>query len=208
MMSIEDKSALADWMITQTKSPTASKTDATGRIVYRSNYSLGPLRRPLDQVLISLALIANFGLSESDKYRAPEVILGCGWNLSAVIWNLSVMHLAEMISFLGPPLRDMAALSNAMISHKWPFTFTNDRYDEADNAATYFRGPFFDDDGTFLFRNRIPRRRDLPMTVRAVPWSEKDTFLSFVRGMLTWRPEDRKTARELLNHPWLSTGIV
>jgi hypothetical protein len=30
-------------------------------------------------------------------------------------------------------------------------------------------------------------------------------FLNFVRGMLAWRPEDRKTARELLRDPWLNT---
>ncbi len=29
-------------------------------------------------------------------------------------------------------------------------------------------------------------------------------FLEFVRGMLTWRPEARKTAAELLKDPWLN----
>lgn len=34
---------------------------------------------------------------------------------------------------------------------------------------------------------------------------EKAGFLNFVKGMLQWRPEDRKTAAELLNDPWLHT---
>lgn len=32
----------------------------------------------------------------------------------------------------------------------------------------------------------------------------KEMFLSFMRGMLCWRPEDRKTAKELLDDPWLN----
>jgi hypothetical protein len=31
----------------------------------------------------------------------------------------------------------------------------------------------------------------------------KEMFLLFMRGMLQWRPEDRKTAKELLDDPWL-----
>jgi hypothetical protein len=33
---------------------------------------------------------------------------------------------------------------------------------------------------------------------------EKDRFLAFMRGMMQWRPEDRKTARQLLEDPWLN----
>jgi hypothetical protein len=33
-------------------------------------------------------------------------------------------------------------------------------------------------------------------------------FLDFVRGMLAWRPEDCKTARELLEDPWLNTWEI
>lgn len=32
---------------------------------------------------------------------------------------------------------------------------------------------------------------------------EKEQFLSFIRSMVTWRQEDRLTAAELLEHPWL-----
>jgi hypothetical protein len=32
----------------------------------------------------------------------------------------------------------------------------------------------------------------------------KAMFLEFVRGMLAWWPEDRKTAAELLKDPWLN----
>jgi serine/threonine-protein kinase SRPK3 len=29
-------------------------------------------------------------------------------------------------------------------------------------------------------------------------------FMKFLSGMLQWRPEDRKTAKELLADPWLN----
>ena len=35
----------------------------------------------------------------------------------------------------------------------------------------------------------------------------KEVFLDFMRGMLQWRPEDRKTAKELLEHRWINEVI-
>lgn len=32
----------------------------------------------------------------------------------------------------------------------------------------------------------------------------KEMFLEFMKGMLQWKPEDRKTAKELLQDPWLN----
>lgn len=33
---------------------------------------------------------------------------------------------------------------------------------------------------------------------------EKSEFIRFMRSMLKWLPEDRKTARQLLEDPWLA----
>lgn len=30
-------------------------------------------------------------------------------------------------------------------------------------------------------------------------------FIRFVKGMFQWRPENRKTAKELLQDPWLNS---
>lgn len=35
---------------------------------------------------------------------------------------------------------------------------------------------------------------------------EKKVFLTFMRKMLRWRPEDRLSARQLIEDPWLQTG--
>jgi len=36
---------------------------------------------------------------------------------------------------------------------------------------------------------------------------EKELFLDFIGGFLKWLPEDRKTAEELRQHPWLQSGL-
>lgn len=36
---------------------------------------------------------------------------------------------------------------------------------------------------------------------------QKELFLDFMRGMLQWVPEERKTAKELLQHPWLGRRL-
>lgn len=36
---------------------------------------------------------------------------------------------------------------------------------------------------------------------------EKALFVAFVRRMLQWVPEERATARELRDDPWLQSGL-
>jgi serine/threonine-protein kinase SRPK3 len=40
-----------------------------------------------------------------------------------------------------------------------------------------------------------------------VQGKNKEVFMTLVRGMLQWRPEDRKTAKQLLDDPWLNRII-
>jgi serine/threonine-protein kinase SRPK3 len=60
---------------------------------------------------------------------------------------------------------------------------------------------FFDEEG--------PRTTNLPshlvsyLTVLPGSWIADKMFLEFVRCMLQWKPEDRMTAKQLLEHPWL-----
>lgn len=85
------------------------KTDSeTGRVIYRCHNNFGPLDPSgLGNIYPQ---ITDFGAAtllgtggddgavqlgtrpiQPDYYRAPEVILGCGWSYSADIWNLGVM---------------------------------------------------------------------------------------------------------------------
>lgn len=50
----------------------------------------------------------------------------------------------------------------------------------------------------------VPKDTSLEKSVHYLEGKEKQAFLKFVRGMLQWRPEDRKTAKQLLDDPWLN----
>jgi serine/threonine protein kinase len=51
----------------------------------------------------------------------------------------------------------------------------------------------------------IPQDRSLESAEELLEGESKEKFLAFIRGMLQWRPEDRKTAKELLQDPWLTS---
>lgn len=51
----------------------------------------------------------------------------------------------------------------------------------------------------------IPEGLSLETSEENLAGENKVMFMKFVRSMLQWRPEDRKTAKELLDDPWLNT---
>lgn len=52
----------------------------------------------------------------------------------------------------------------------------------------------------------IPVRKLEDTIPSSLEEKEREGFLSFVGQMLTWLPEERKTARELMEHPFLKLG--
>lgn len=100
MVSFEDPTVPVDFINSHLKKPMAYKIDSTGRRVYLSYNDFGPLKN-----LRSIPQIVDFGLAtrleedddwgiwpiQPDHYRAPEVVLGIGWQMPADIWNLGVL---------------------------------------------------------------------------------------------------------------------
>ncbi|KZM19304.1 uncharacterized protein EKO05_0002934 [Ascochyta rabiei] len=140
---------------------------------------------------------------QPSQLRCPEVLFGMNWSYPADIWNVGVMiwmcyedsllfrgkhpdgsgyktaaHIAEVIAVLGPPPLEMLA--------QFP-----------DSKS------FFDDKGHWIADVPIPEDRSLESSEENLTGKEQEDFLEFVRCMLRWRPEDRLTARQLLDHPWL-----
>ncbi|KAI0693722.1 putative CDK4/6 [Cytidiella melzeri] len=136
------------------------------------------------------------------QYRAPEVILGVPWNEKVDIWSVGVMiwdlfeakhifpllantkdvnayHLALMIALLGTPPLDLLRRSKTTIPWK-----------------------YFNDDGEWNGPVKIPED-SLESSEENLHGENKAQFLRFVRRMLRWRPEERCSARELLEDPWL-----
>jgi hypothetical protein len=112
-------------------------------------------------------------------------------------------HLGEMIALIGPPPVDMLKRVDEM--RRWSFTtaFRGPDGKMCKKVQDYFGGPFFSDEGEFLQPDLIPTDLKLEDTVTAIEGDPKKEFLRFVRQMLKWRPEERKTAKELADDPWL-----
>ncbi|KFZ00370.1 hypothetical protein V500_01073 [Pseudogymnoascus sp. VKM F-4518 (FW-2643)] len=145
--------------------------------------------------------------AQPNVYRSPEVMLKTEWSYPVDIWNVGVMiwdlfegkhmfygndpdgkgcstraHLAEVIGMLGPPPADF--LKRGIRSHE-----------------------FFAEDGTWKSDVEVPQYTSLERSEEFLEGKTKVMFLDFMRGMLQWRPEDRKTAKELLEDPWLNNQI-
>ncbi|KAJ5413535.1 hypothetical protein N7465_005840 [Penicillium sp. CMV-2018d] len=236
MVSFEDPTVLADFIDSQLEKPMASKIDAVGRPVYQSHNNFGPLKS-----LRSIPQLVDFGLAtrleedddwgvwpiQPDHYRAPEVILGNGWQMSVDIWNLGVLlwdmiegkelfrhihdqegrydaklHIAEMIALLGPPPPEILQRYQYMREYSWPQHVRREDGRLCETAEEYFCGPFFDNTGHFLYEDLIPDRK-LDATASFLGGEEREAFLDLAKGMLVWHPDARKTAGELAAHPFL-----
>ncbi|KAK3301837.1 kinase domain protein [Chaetomium strumarium] len=123
--------------------------------------------------------------AQPNVYRSPEVMLGAPWSYPADIWNVRAM--------IWDVFED-GHLFHCQDPNGQGYTT---RAHLAEVRGVRSR-EFFSGDGQWIAdkAERVLRGRNKAM------------FLDFVRGMLTWRPEDRKTARELLDDPWLNTWEI
>ncbi|PNY23331.1 Protein kinase-like domain protein, partial [Tolypocladium capitatum] len=156
---------------------------------------------------------------QPNEFRAPEVLLGIGWSYSADMWNFGAMiwellagsslfrqprtepyspaqHLADMITLIGriPPL--LIQRERDMRHWRWSPAVLNPEGKLSSNAAEFYGGPFFTDDGTFIRNDLIPKGRNLENEVPKCILEENhaDLFLKFMRRVLCWVPEERATA--------------
>ncbi|TKA47002.1 hypothetical protein B0A49_13088 [Cryomyces minteri] len=66
---------------------------------------------------------------------------------------------------------------------------------------------FFDDDGKWRGTVPVPTSRSLDQLEENLKGRRKELFVNFMTPMLQWVPENRKTAKELLDDPWLNDRI-
>jgi serine/threonine-protein kinase SRPK3 len=57
--------------------------------------------------------------------------------------------------------------------------------------------------GKWIADMPIPQGMSLEDSEKRLDGKDEESFLDLRRGMLQWRPEDKKTAKQLLEHPWL-----
>lgn len=207
LQEIEDKSILESFTQAELKCPSPRKI-VNDLPIYASR------RFDLPKVF-GRAVLSDFGSAvrgderrnhdaQPNVYRSPEVMLKTDWSYPVDIWNVGVMvwdlfegrhlfygndpdgkgystraHLAEVMGFLGPPPLDM--LQRGKRSHE-----------------------FFTTDGKWKQDLEIPTGLSLELSEEFLDGKSKEIFIAFMKGMLQWRPEDRKTAKELLQDPWLN----
>lgn len=141
---------------------------------------------------------------QTRQYRAPEVLLGCGYDTKADIWSFACIvfelatgdflfdphsgddydrdedHLALMIELLGPVPRHMR--QNGVLTRN-----------------------YLDENGEPLHISQLNfwSLRDVFREKYKFPASDADLLSSFLLPMLRYDPKDRASAREQLQHPFM-----
>ncbi|PKY09121.1 kinase domain protein [Aspergillus campestris IBT 28561] len=199
MLSLEDDSMLADFAKAEAEDPSPRKKVHESHIIYQR-----------------LPILCDFGEARIGKrqesgpfvqphiYRAPEIIFEMPWGSPVDIWNLAGLiwdlfegehlfgeifdrkgghdpfkHLALMVALIGPPPQEFIRRSET----------TEQCFDP--------RGAWVAHDDA-----AIPLV-SLESVERRLSGQEKASFIQFMRSMLKWLPEERKTAKQLLEDPWL-----
>ncbi|KAF4953177.1 hypothetical protein FGADI_6152 [Fusarium gaditjirri] len=211
MIRIEDPKIFEKDAIDEYNNPLPEK-QLDDRTIYLSRNNYGPLTRPTGIIqLVDFDLAVNskqgqlhYGAIQAEKYRAPEVILNSGYSYSADIWSLGVMlwdllgkqslfnpgtlgggkeyedltQLGEITALLGPAPQDLLR--------------------KGKRSAL-----FYQEHGELKDMSRIPSNFNLDSTLTCMAGEEKRRFVQFAKRMIAWRPEERSTAKELLDDPWL-----
>ncbi|KAJ5195299.1 uncharacterized protein N7498_008737 [Penicillium cinerascens] len=212
MLSLEDDTMLVDFTDEEIKQPSPRKKIDVTRTIYQSRQ----FRRPFGGEGFGLPILCDFGEARVGKthesgpfvqpsiYRAPEIIFEMAWGSPVDIWNLGALiwdlfegqhlfgdifdqngnhdpfkHLALMVALVGPPPADFVQRSETT-------------------------GQCFDYNGNWIaHEDAVVPPASLEVLEERLCGSEKESFLHFLRSMLKWMPEERRSARQLLEDPWL-----
>lgn len=229
MVKIEDPALLEQDARDEYENPLPQKiTD--GRTMYLSRNNYGPFSATVGIVQITdfglsvSGAAPRDGCIQAEIYRAPEVVFDAGYSYSADIWSLGVMvspifwwiklHPIAPANKIHTKLWDLLegrALFNPVS------TQPDGDYDDGEHLGQMMAlmGP---PPAALLARGRraeklcpgglVPptarlKHLDFDNSISEITGSEKDMFLRFVKKMVTWDPNDRLSAKELLNDPWL-----
>ncbi|PWY91515.1 kinase domain protein [Aspergillus sclerotioniger CBS 115572] len=205
MLSLEDTSMLADFATAESTNPSPRKSiNHSHATIYCSR----KFRRPTGGRNYGLPVLCDLGEARIGKmqesgpfvqphiYRAPEVIFEMPWGSAIDIWNLACLHLfgdifdsrgghdpfrhlARMVALVGPPPSEFVRRSET----------TEQCFDLSGNWIAHQEAS-------------VPSV-SLKVLEKRLSGPEKELFLEFMRSMLKWMPEERRTAKQLLEYPFL-----
>ncbi|KAL5342495.1 kinase-like domain-containing protein [Aspergillus crustosus] len=213
MLSLEDDGMLADFATAEAENPSPRKHIDEARTIYCSR----KFRQPAQGRSFGLPILCDLGEARVGKtqssgpfvqphiYRAPEVIFEMPWGAPVDIWNLAGLiwdlfegehlfadifsvrgrhdafkHLALIVALVGPPPSEFVRRSET----------TEQCFDSTGAWSAHAEEP-------------IPTV-SLATREKRLSGEEKDLFLAFLKSMLKWLPEERLTAKQLLEHPFLA----
>ncbi|PYH98321.1 kinase domain protein [Aspergillus ellipticus CBS 707.79] len=204
MLSLEYSSMLADFATAESENPSHQKVIDQSRIIYCSR----KFRRPTGGRNYGLPVLCDFGEARIGKtqesgpfvqphiYRAPEVIFEMPWGSAIDIWNLAglIWDLFEGQDMFGDifdpggshdPSRHLALIVALVGPPPTGFVRRSETTEQCFDSSAPVPSVSFETLETRL------------------TGEEKGLFLAFIRSMLKWMPEERKTAKQLLEHPFL-----
>ncbi|KAL5336930.1 kinase-like protein [Aspergillus crustosus] len=203
LLGVRDNDLLQKLEQSEISSPVTRKPVSSDRTIYLSRL----MRPDIGPMLLSDLGEARAGAGPHAvdimplEYRAPETLLYVGWSYPIDIWSVGLTawdllesnwlftardddgefydaaHLAQLIAALGPP----------------PPEFLKRNLER--------KADFWDEHGKWLGLAPIPHDRTLENLETKL--EDKSGFLKFIRRTLTWLPEQRPSAKELLQDPWL-----
>ncbi|KAI5193501.1 hypothetical protein E4T38_09947 [Aureobasidium subglaciale] len=204
---IEDSSVFDKFAEMAITNP-APRKELSDRIVYVSQPM--PLTKGLPSLTdLSEARFGNSlhtGLIMPNVYRAPEVILEMEWSYPVDIWSFGMTlwdlfqperlfsakrgddqyseshHLAQMVAILGDPPPEFLAASK--------------------KTAKYW-----DQDGKWIHEVAIPAI-SLESCEQRLSGEDKKNFLTIMRKMLSWKPEDRSGWQDIFFDEWLLADLI
>ncbi|KAJ6014918.1 CMGC protein kinase [Penicillium herquei] len=217
MEGLSDLNLYQQFVLTELAHPSARKF-VKGHPIYMSRFLLGT--NSFEKAVISEFRAAKRGdhthniYCGTDYYRAPEVMFQSDWTYPIDIWRFGITawmlvqgdflfdhcirkdyggeecqcqclydadrQFAEIVRLLGPPPADILKPESKTLDYFEPSgKLKSDKFDV--------------------------EKRTFESAETLMDEEEKVLFLDFMRGMIQWRPEDRKTAAELLKDLWLNS---
>ncbi|KAF8329198.1 kinase-like domain-containing protein [Amanita rubescens] len=135
--------------------------------------------------------------------RAPEVIIGCGWDQSADIWNLGclVFELLTGRWLFNPRAGESYSPEAYHLAHMAPLV-DSDFDPSVVRRGTKYNEYFFES-GELRLRANGAKNIEAILGIYNIDESELPLCASFLRAMLQLNPVERERAKELLQHEWL-----
>ncbi|KAK3666901.1 hypothetical protein LTR22_002126 [Elasticomyces elasticus] len=182
------------------------------RTVYQPHTNFGALIPNIGGAVITDFDASAYGEGNWDRnhdiqpvrLKAPEVLLRAGFSYSADIWNFGAL-LCGMVE--GKPLFDDASQQDRGADIYEALSFARmiailgpppqALLDRGERVAD-----FYDEEKRFKFPDLVPKDCSFETFFTRVEGEDKEKLVAFARRMLKWLPEERETAKELVDDEW------